>query len=101
MIWSADVGAATTKDNDKIQLICVLFCKENNDKLYRLSQGVSNRVDLNDPLLSLKAIFQIFALDFNNSELKMELPPEASDINGSHDLDPNDASQLRIKRDCR
>ena len=40
-------------------------------------------------------------LDFNNNDLKVQMPEKALDVNDYYDdLDPNDESRIRITRDC-
>ena len=100
-MWGSNNSASTLEDNDKIRVIGLLFLESNNEKLYRLSQGVQGRRDLDDPALSTKGIFQLLSLDFNNNEIKIELPDEAADVDGADELNPNDILRTRVRRDCK
>ena len=88
-----------TEDNDKLRLFGLLFHENNSNKLHRLSVGITSRNQLDDPSLQLKGLFQLIALDFNNGNLKISLPPKASDLDEWEidELDANDSSRIRIE----
>ena len=46
-----------------------------------------------------KAIFAALAVDFNNDDIMVELPVNASDVDGFQSLDANDITRIRIHRD--
>ena len=50
---------------------------ENEEKLLRVSRGVTDCKQLEDPDLVPKGLFQLLALDFNNSDVVAELPMKA------------------------
>ena len=63
--------------------------------------GVTGRNQLEDPDLRLKGLYQLLAIDFNNDKIMIELPSKVLDANVEEldDLDPNDETRIRIKRD--
>ena len=99
--WGEHISAEKTEDNDKLRLFGLLFLESNLDKLHRLSLGVTGRNQLEDPDLILKGLFQLLAIDFNNENIKVDLPSKSTDLNSDEldHLDPNDESRIRIKRD--
>ena len=99
--WGATISADKTEDNDKLRLFGLLFLESNLDKLHCLSLGVTGRNQLEDPDLLLKGLFELLAMDFNNEMTIVQLPSKSSDLNENEldNLDPNDASRIRIKRD--
>ena len=99
--WGATISADKTEDNDKLRLFGLLFLERNLDKLHRLSKGVTGRNQLEDPDLLLKGLFSLLAIDFNNDTTIVELPSKSSDLNENEleNLDPNEASRIRINRD--
>ena len=99
--WGEHISAEKTEDNDKLRLFGLLFLESNLDKLHRLSLGVTWWNQLEDPDLILKGLFQLLAIDFNNENIKVDLPSKSTDLNSYEldHLDPNDESRIRIKRD--
>ena len=99
--WGGDLSSDKTEDNDKLRVFGLLFHEDNSDKLHRLSVGITSRNQLEDPELSLKGIFQLLALDFNNGGFYVSLPPKSLDLDEDDldELDPNDSARIRIKRD--
>jgi hypothetical protein len=100
--WGCNINADIITDNDKLRLVCLLFHDGNIDKLHRLVDGVTNRNQLDDPNLSPRGIFENLALDFNNGNIQLSLPPKTHDIPGLdlERVNPNDETRIRIKRDC-
>ena len=100
-LWGPRQASQTTVDNDKLRLFGVLFLEQNTEKLYRLHTGPSKREHFDDPAQSCKGIYNLLCLDFNNNDLKVEMPEKALDVNEYYDdLNPNDESRIRITRDC-
>ena len=95
------VSAQNTEDNDKLRLYGLLFIPRNFTKLSRLGRGVGCRQDPEAPKRSIKSIFEEISHEFNNEDIKIELPQKSYDTNGIDDdeLDPNDETRIRIKRD--
>ena len=54
---------------------------------------------MDDPTLSLVNIFRALSFDFANEDIAIELPDNATDIQGIDNLDPNDKSRMLIDRD--
>ena len=96
-----ELSSDKTEDNDKLRLFGLLFHEDNSDKLHRLSIGITSRNQLEDPELTLKGIFQLLALDFNNGDIWVTLPPKSTDHDKDdlEELDANDPKRMRIKRD--
>ena len=46
-----------------------------------------------------KAIFAALAVDSNNNNIVVELPVNASDVDGFESLDPNDITRIQTHRD--
>ena len=99
--WGMDIQADRITDNDKLRLFGLLFLSKNEEKLHRLAEGISSRQQLDDPSSNIKYIFQNLALDFNNSDIIVELPEKSLDIPEIEldELNGNDESRIRIQRD--
>ena len=99
--WGGNLSSDKMEDNDKLRVFGLLFHEDNSDKLYCLSIGITSRNQLEDPKLTLKGIFQLLALDFNNGNIWVTLPPKSTDLNKDdlEELDANDPKRMRIKRD--
>jgi len=92
--WGEGISADTITENDKLRFFYLIFTAD--DSASKLQCLLIIRNELEDPMLTLRAIFQFLALDFNNAAIKVELPDAACDI---EDLDANDGQRIRIKRD--
>ena len=101
--YGLGVSAQTVEENDKLRIYGLLFLPSNYHKLSRLGRGVGDRQDLDDPEQSMKGIFEAISYEFNNENIIIELPSKAEDIEGieNESLDPNNATRIRIKRDCK
>ena len=49
----------------------------------RLSEGIKNRAVFDDLNMNPKAIFAKLAVDFNNDDIVVQLPANASDVDGN------------------
>ena len=66
----------------------------------RLAKGVANTNILDDDSFHPKHIFQKLIWYFCNESIRVELPPNAIDVEGWETLDPNDTTRTRIHHDC-
>ena len=78
--WGGDLSSDKTEDNDKLRFFNLIFHKDNSNRLHHLSIGITSRNQLEDPKLTLKGIFQLLALDFNNGDFWVSLPPKSMDL---------------------
>ena len=100
-LWGGEKIAAEMVGNDKLRVFGLLLGRESNKYiLHRLSEGVTDRSHLDDPLYSPKEMFQHLALDFNNHEIHVDLPDNVEDIEEFMSLDANDLIRINIIRDC-
>ena len=100
-LWGGEKIAAEMVGNDKPRVFGLLLGRESNKYiLHRLSEGVTDRSHLDDPLYSPKEMFQHLALDFNNHEIHVDLPDNVEDIEEFMSLDANDLIRINIIRDC-
>ena len=61
--------------------------------------GVTERYQLDDASLSLAAIFRKLSFQFGNEDIVITLPPNAPDVQGVENIDPNDKLRMLIERD--
>ena len=73
--------------------------EKNRMKFQRLAEGHKNWSSMDDPILLLANIFRLLCFDFANKDINVELPDNASDIQGIDNLDPNDKTRMGIDRD--
>ena len=100
--WGSKAVDTTPHVNDRLRLFGILMTNiEFRPMLQRLSDGVVNREQLDNPELSLKQMFMNLALAFNNEEVVITLPDDAFDLENSEMLDPNDRGRISINRDCK
>ena len=89
--WGSKQACELTQDNDKLRLYGLPFHENNIDKLYRLASGVTKREHIDDPQQSPRGVYTMLSLDFNNQDIKVELPEGADDVGYASDLNPNDS----------
>ena len=65
-----------------------------------MADGATNWLVLDNPSLSIKKICQRLTFDFNNDDIKVELPAAAGDGNGLETMDENDYTCIQIHRNC-
>ena len=94
----ADIAAMT--DNDKLRVFGLLLSREENKYIaQRLCHGIKDRQQFEDPKFRLQEMMQKIALDFNDEDIRVELPPDAEDLDNYILLDPNDEYRINILRD--
>ena len=98
-MWGYKVASQSTEDNDKLRVSGLLFLECNVEQLLRLAMGVTKRVQLEDQTLTLRGIFELLALQFNNEQIVVSYPEISSDVDGMSNLNANDPLRIRIKRD--
>ena len=95
----ADVAAMT--DGDKLRVFGLLLAREENKYIaQRLCDRIKDRQHFEDPRFRLQEMMQKLALDFNNEDIRVELPPDAEDLDDFVLLNPNDPCRIKIMRDC-
>ena len=95
-------GAPSTKlhRNDQVRLFGILMTLPENRKYFqRLVERVTSRRHIYNPEFSLKQIYQSLAFLFNNESIQIVQPSEAFDLDKIDNVDPNDPSRIRIRRD--
>ena len=65
----------------------------------RLGEGIKNCAVFDDPEMNPRENFAKLAVDFNNDEIIVSLPLNASDVEGWETMNPNDTAKGRIYRD--
>jgi len=103
-VWGGDSGEddSAIHPNDRLRVYGLIMSIEiHRDLFQRLAEGVSRRQHLDDPVYSLKQIFQTIAFAFNNEKIVLELPDESYDIVGHEEMDLNQLSRIKITRDCK
>ena len=99
-VWGYAQPPTQLHHNDRIRLFGILMTLPHNLAMYtRLAEGINNRAVFDDPKMHPKQMFTKMAQDFNNDDLVITLPTNASDVEGYDTLDPNDHSRMRIHRD--
>ena len=99
--WGGRQAIAQIVDNDKLRVFGLLLTiAKNKYILERLSEGIKDRQQLDDPVYSIKAMFQNLVLDYNNEHIHVKLPPDAEELDDYLTLDANDSSRMKILRDC-
>ena len=98
--WGGEKSTAEIVDNDKLRLFGLIMSIENNRYiLQRLSEGVKERVHIDNPEYAPKVMFQKLALDFSNELLYVKLPSGAEDLDEYDSLNANDSTRMQIMRD--
>ena len=101
-VWGSSSSGQAMHYNDKLRLFgLIMTIPENRPIFQRLAEGASTRATLDDPSLSLSAIYQKLAFDFNNEDIIVQLPDNSEDIEGIQDLDPNDMNRILIRRESK
>ena len=101
-VWGSSSCGQAMHYNDKLRLFgLIMSIPDNRPMFQRLAEGASTRSALDDPSLSLSAIYQKLAFDFNNEEIVVQLPDNSEDIEGVQDLDPNDMNRILIRRESK
>ena len=87
--------------NDCTHVFGIVMTLPDNREIYQwIGEGVTNRSGVNDHVLSPKQIYNLIQLSFNNPDLIVTLPREATDLENIEAIDPNDKSRIAIARDC-
>ena len=73
--------------------------EKNRLKFQCLAEDHKDWFSMDDPTMSLANIFRLLCFNFANEEIIIELPDNTCDIQGSEDIDPNDATRVKIDRD--
>ena len=101
-VWGQAQPKNVVHFNDRLRLFGILMSIPSNRQYFeRLASGVADKNVLDDIAMQPKSIFQKLTFDFCNDLIKVQLPPNAVDVDGWDSLDPNDASRIRIHRDCK
>ena len=101
-VWGQAQPKNVIHFNDRLRLFGILMSIPSNRPLFeRLASGVADKNVLDDIGMQLKNIYQKLTFDFCNDSIKVQLPPNSIDVEGWEHLDPNDASRIRIHRDCK
>ena len=99
-VWGYAQPSTQLHHNDRLRLFGLLMTVPHNLAAYtRLGEGIKNRAVFDDPNMNPKAIFAALAVDFNNDDIMVELPVNASDVDGYQSLNANDITRIRIHRD--
>ena len=64
-----------------------------------LSEGRTSRNSKDDPSFCPSQMFSNIAVEYNDENIKIELPVNIFDVDGHEELDPNDKSRISITRD--
>lgn len=99
-MWGNDNVSVSVHPNDKLRLFGLIMSIEENRPLFeRLACGATERYQLDDASLSLAAIFRKLSFQFGNEDIVITLPPNAPDVQGIENIDPNDKLRMLIERD--
>ena len=100
-VWGQAQPKNVVHFNDRLRLFGVLMSIPSNRPLFeRLASGVADKNVLDDIGMQPKNIFQKLTFDFCNDSIQVQLPPTSINVEGWGSLDPNDASRIRIHREC-
>ena len=98
--WGAGSPSTELHHNDRVRVFGILMTiPENREYFQRLAEGVTSRRHIDDPEFSLKQIYQSLAFTFNNESIKIVMPSESFDLDKISEIDPNDVTRIRIRRD--
>ena len=98
--WGGEKSTAEIVDNDKLRVFGLIMSIEKNKYiLQRLSEGVKERVHIDNPEYAPKVMFQKLALDFSNELLYVKLPSGVEDLDDYESLNANDSTRMQIMRD--
>ena len=75
----------------------VINIPENREIIQHLGEIVTNRQGIDDPSLSLKQVFNLVQLSFNNLDVLISSPTKASDLENIEAIDPNDMTRIAIQ----
>ena len=99
-MWGHDNASHSVHHNDKLRLFGLIMSIDENRPLFeRLACGASERYQLDDSSLSLASIFRKLSFQFGNEDIHVNLPPNASDVQGIENVDANDKMRMVIERD--
>ena len=68
-------------------------------QLLWLDMEVTKKSQLEDQTLTLRRIFELLAIQFNNEQIIVSYPEKSSDVDGMSNINTNDPLRIRIKRD--
>ena len=69
IMWGCKVASQSTENNDKVRVFGLLFLECNMEQLLCLAMGVTKRGQLKDQTLTLRGIFELLAIQFNNEQI--------------------------------
>jgi len=99
-MWGTGSPSTELHHTDRVCLFGILMTiPENREYFQRLAEGSTTRRHLDDPEFLLKQIYQKLVYSFNNELVQIALPHESLDLEKIENINPNDYSRIRIRRD--
>lgn len=100
IMWGAGIPSTELHHNDRVRLFGILMTvPENREHFQRLAEGPTSRRHLDDPEFSLKQIYQKLVYSSDNELVQIVFPPKSLDLDKIEEINPNDYSLIRIRRD--
>lgn len=104
--WKVDLNkekeTMNAQVNDIIRLFCIATAQDNRDNLESLSRAKNTtRAHADGPLSLADSIFNRWSLQFNDPDLTFKDPDRASYLESYVELDPNDTTRIKFKRDFK
>ena len=96
-MWGRKVTSQSTEDNDKVRLFGLLFLEANEEQLLRLAMGVTKRSQFEDQTPTLRGIFELLAIQFNNEQIVVSYSEKSVDVDGTCNLSVSNPLRIRIK----